>query len=98
MCSALVAMKTWILDRRAPPTASAAASRSAGSVRASAATVGRLTAEATARTPSKSPGDEIGKPGVVHGIAVQPETESSAPPAGSSNAPPENTRRPRTQV
>ena len=43
MCSALVAMNTWILERRAPARASAAASRSSGSVRASAATVAPAT-------------------------------------------------------
>ena len=53
----LVAMKTWIRERRASASASAAASRSARFVRASAATTGPLRRPAaTARTPSKSPG------------------------------------------
>ena len=65
MCRALVAMKTWILERRAPARASAAASTSSGSVRASAATVASVTVRATASTPSKSPGDEIGKPASI---------------------------------
>jgi hypothetical protein len=56
MWTGLVAMKTWIRDRGAPATASAAASTSSGVVRASEATVGRSTARATARTPSNSPG------------------------------------------
>src|SRR5688500_10360758 len=58
----LVAMKTWMRDRFAPASDCAAASRSSSRVRARAATVGRSTAAATARTPSKSPGEETANP------------------------------------
>jgi hypothetical protein len=56
MCTGLVAMKTWMRDRRASASASAAASMSSFFVRQSEATVGAETARATARTPPKSPG------------------------------------------
>src|SRR5262245_16429607 len=62
MWMGLVAMKTWMRDLRAFATASAAASMSSLRVRAREATVGRSTAAATARTPSKSPGEETANP------------------------------------
>ena len=49
----------------APASDSTAASRSSCRVRAKAATVGRLTAAPTARTPSKSPGEEAAKPASI---------------------------------
>src|SRR4051812_41765356 len=49
-------------ERRVSASASRAASMSSRRVRASAATVGSVTAAATARTPSKSPGEAPGKP------------------------------------
>jgi hypothetical protein len=62
MWMALVAMKTWMRDRRAFASASAAASMSSLRVRAREATVGRSIAAATALTPSKSPGEETANP------------------------------------
>ena len=62
MWMGLVAMKTWMRDRRALASDSAAASMSSLRVRASEATVGRSTAAATALTPSKSPGEETENP------------------------------------
>ena len=59
---ALVARKMWIRDRRAALRVLAAASMSSSCARTSDATVGAFTAAATARTPSKSPGDAPAKP------------------------------------
>ena len=62
MCNALVARKMWIRERRAGASASAAASMSSRWARTSDATVGVFTPAATARTPSKSPGDAPANP------------------------------------
>ena len=58
----LVAMKVWIRGRSASRTASPAAATSRSLARASPATITPGTSRATARTASKSPGEEIGKP------------------------------------
>jgi hypothetical protein len=65
MWTGLVARKMWMRERRAPARASPAASRSSARVRASDATVGPVTEPATARTPSKSPGDAPAKPASI---------------------------------
>ena len=65
MCTGLDAMKMWIRERRAPASASALASMSSLRVRQSEATVGWVTAAATALTPSKSPGEETANPASI---------------------------------
>ncbi len=62
MCSALVAMKMCTRERGASASAAVEASMSESLVRQREATVVFFTARATARTPSKSPGDEAAKP------------------------------------
>ena len=62
MWMSLVAMKVWMRGRSASRTASAAAATSRSLARARAATVTPETSSATARVPSMSPGEEIGKP------------------------------------
>ena len=76
MCSALVARKMWMRDRGASASAAAPASMSVGFVRQSEATVTRFAARATARTPSKSPGDEAAKPA---SITSTPSRSSCSP-------------------
>jgi hypothetical protein len=65
MCSALVAMKTWTRLRGAAARAATAASTSSRVVRASEATVARVTASEAAATPSKSPGEDAAKPASI---------------------------------
>ena len=65
MCSALVARKMWMRERGASASAADAASMSAALARQSEATVTFSAARATARTPSKSPGDEAAKPASI---------------------------------
>ena len=76
MCSALVARKMWMRERGASASAAAAASMSAALARQSEATVTFLAARATARTPSKSPGDEAAKPA---SITSTPSRSSCSP-------------------
>ncbi len=59
-----VAMKTWMRGLRAPWSDSMAASTSSSFVRASDATT-QSTAWATARMPSRSPGDEMANPASI---------------------------------
>ena len=76
MCSALVARKMCARERGASASAAAAASMSESLVRQREATVALFTARATARTPSKSPGEEAANPA---SITSTPSRSSCSP-------------------